>query len=109
MSAFGRLGVICRTARSLGIEYLETPEGDRLMDEVCHEINRIGQTDIAYWHDWKPTDMIIWDNWRMLHAVEGCDAKFERHTKRTTIAGDYGLGYFEDGKKIGEVMREVAM
>ena len=25
---------------------------------------------------------------------------------RTTIKGDYGLGYFEDGKKIGEVYRE---
>ena len=44
----------------------------------------------------------------MLHAVEGCDAKYERQTLRTTIKGDYGLGYFEDGKKIGEVFREVA-
>jgi taurine dioxygenase len=26
--------------------------------------------------------------------------------QRTTIKGDYGLGYFEDGKKIGEVQRE---
>jgi taurine dioxygenase len=52
--------------------------------------------------------MVIWDNHRMLHAVEGCDPKFERHTIRSTIKGDYGLGYFEDGKKIGEVYREVA-
>jgi len=27
--------------------------------------------------------------------------------QRTTIKGDYGLGYFEDGKKIGEVFREL--
>jgi taurine dioxygenase len=27
---------------------------------------------------------------------------------RTTIKGDYGLGYFEDGKKIGEVNRVIA-
>ena len=47
--------------------------------------------------------LVIWDNWRMVHAVEGCDAKYERQTLRTTIKGDYGLGYFEDGKKIGEV------
>ena len=33
---------------------------------------------------------------------------YERQTLRTTIQGDYGLGYFEDGKKIGEVYREVA-
>lgn len=93
---------------AVGIEHDETPEGDALFDEVCHEINRLGEGTAAYWHDWKPTDMVIWDNHRMLHAVEGCDAKYERQTLRTTIKGDYGHGYFEDGKKIGEVYREVA-
>jgi len=92
---------------SVGIEHREDSAGDALLDEVCHEINRLGKGSSAYWHDWKPTDMVIWDNWRMLHAVEGCDAKYERWTLRTTIKGDYGLGYFEDGKKIGEVYREV--
>jgi len=29
-------------------------------------------------------------------------------TLRTTIKGDDGLDYFEDGKKIGEVQREIA-
>jgi taurine dioxygenase len=93
---------------AVGIEHDETPEGDALFDEVCHTINRLGKGTAAYWHDWKPTDMVIWDNHRMLHAVEGCDAKYERQTLRTTIKGDYGHGYFEDGKKIGEVYREVA-
>ena len=91
-----------------GIEHSEDPEGDALLDEVCHEINRRGKGTSAYWHEWSPTDMVIWDNHRMLHAVEGCDPKYERHTIRSTIKGDYGLGYFEDGKKIGEVFREVA-
>lgn len=93
---------------AVGIEGEETPEGDALYDEICHEINRRGLGTSAYWHQWEPTDMVIWDNHRMLHAVEGCDAKYERHTLRTTIKGDYGHGYFEDGKKIGEVYREVA-
>lgn len=93
---------------SVGVEHHENLEGDELYDEVCHEINRLGKGTSAYWHSWKPTDMVIWDNWRMLHAVEGCDAKYERQTLRTTIRGDYGLGYFEDGKKIGEVNREIA-
>jgi taurine dioxygenase len=93
---------------AVGVEHHETPEGDALFDEVCHTINKLGEGTAAYWHDWKPTDMVIWDNHRMLHAVEGCDAKYERQTLRTTIKGDYGLGYFEDGKKIGEVFREVA-
>ncbi len=93
---------------AVGVEHHEDEEGDALFDEVCHMINKMGEGTSAYWHDWEPTDMVIWDNTRMLHAVEGCDAKYERQTVRTTIRGDYGLGYFEDGKKIGEVFREVA-
>jgi taurine dioxygenase len=93
---------------AVGIEHHENPEGDAFFDEVCHTINRLATGASAYWHDWKAADMIIWDNWRMLHAVEGCDAKYERRTLRTTIKGDYGLGYFEDGKKIGEVQRVIA-
>lgn len=91
-----------------GLEHHEDAEGDALFDAVCHEINRRGKGSSAYWHEWSPSDMVIWDNHRMLHAVEGCDAKYERHTIRSTIKGDYHLGYFEDGKKIGEVFREVA-
>lgn len=93
---------------SVGVENHETAEFEAVYDEICHTINRLGTGNSAYWHDWQPTDMVIWDNWRMLHAVEGCDAKYERRTLRTTIKGDYGLGYFEDGKQIGEVYREVA-
>jgi len=93
---------------AVGVEHHEDPEGDSLLDTVCHYVNRLGEGTSAYWHDWTTSDMVIWDNWRMLHAVEGCDSKFERRTMRSTIKGDYGLGYFEDGKKIGEVHREVA-
>ncbi len=88
-----------------GIENHENPEGDTLFEEVCQEVNRKAK---GYFHDWKPTDMVIWDNHRVLHAVEGCDPKYERRMHRTTIKGDYGLGYFEGGKKIGEVNREIA-
>jgi taurine dioxygenase len=90
---------------AVGIEHHEDPEGDALFEEICQEVNRKAH---GYFHDWKPTDMVIWDNWRVLHAVEGCDPKYERRMQRTTIKGDYGLGYFEGGKKIGEVQREVA-
>lgn len=93
---------------AVAVEHHEDPEGDAMFDDVCKEINRRGQGTSAYWHQWEPTDMVIWDNHRMLHAVEGCDPKYDRRTIRSTIKGDYGLGYFEDGKKIGEVYREVA-
>jgi len=97
---------------AVALEHHEDEEGDALLDEAAQAINRLGNENLggtsAYWHDWKPTDMVIWDNHRMLHAVEGCDARYERRTLRTTIKGDYGLGYFEDGKKVGEVLREIA-
>lgn len=93
---------------AVALEHHEDAAGDALLDEVAHEMNRLGEGTTAYWHEWSPTDMVIWDNHRMLHAVEGCSARYERQTLRTTIKGDYGLGYFEDGKKIGEVYREVA-
>lgn len=90
---------------AVGIEGHEDPEGEALFEEALREMYRVIE---PYWHEWKPTDMLIWDNHRCLHAVEGCDPKYERRMHRTTIKGDYGLGRFEGGKKIGEVKREVA-
>jgi len=90
---------------AVGIEGHENAEGDALFDEAMHDLVRNVN---PYWHDWNPTDMLIWDNHRMLHSVEGCDPKYERRMHRTTIKGDYGLGRFEGGKKIGEVQRETA-
>lgn len=90
---------------AVGIEGHEDPEGEAIFEEALQEMYR---AITPYWHDWKPTDMLIWDNHRVLHSVEGCDPKYERRMHRTTIKGDYGLGRFEGGKKIGEVKRTVA-
>ena len=89
---------------AVGLEHNETPEGDALLEEVCQEVIARPRTPIGT--SGKPTDMVIWDNWRMLHAVRAATRNYERRMQRTTIKGDYGLGYFEDGKKIGEVQRE---
>ena len=90
---------------AVGIEGHENAEGEALFEAALQEMYRVIE---PYWHEWKPTDMLIWDNHRVLHSVEGCDPKYERRMHRTTIRGDYGLGRFEGGKKIGEVNREVA-
>ena len=50
----------------------------------------------TYGHKWKPTDMLIWDNWRFLHSVTPTAPGQKRSMHRTTIKGDYGLGYFEN-------------
>ncbi len=86
-----------------GIEGDETPEGDALLDAVCREIFALAKQR-CYYHHWKPTDMLIWDNWRVLHGVSGHDPKYGRRMQRTTIKGDYGLGFFEDSKSGGKVL-----
>ena len=79
----------------------EDPEGDALLETLCQAIYA-GMT--PYWHQWKPTDMIAWDNWRFLHAVSGNDPRYSRRMYRTTIQGDYGLGRFEDESRDNVVL-----
>lgn len=84
-----------------GIQGQENAEGNALLEAVCQEINAKVQ---PYFHKWKLTDMLIWDNWRMLHSVSGADPKYGRHMQRTTIKGDYGLGAFENDGVGGKIL-----
>jgi taurine dioxygenase len=77
-----------------GIEGRDAADADALLLEVCGEIVAAAQ-DLSYFHQWQPTDMVIWDNWRVLHSVSGMSPDATRCMHRTTIAGDYGLGRFE--------------
>ncbi len=77
-----------------GIEGREDPEGEALLAAVCDEIVEAAN-DLSYFHQWQPTDMVIWDNWRCLHRVSGMSPEHSRCMHRTTIEGDYGLGRFE--------------
>jgi taurine dioxygenase len=86
-----------------GIVGAENPEGDALLAEVCKTANRLAD-EISYHHAWKPTDMVIWDNWRMVHSVSGNAPEYGRTMQRTTIKGDYGLGRFEDGRTGDKVL-----
>lgn len=84
-----------------GIQDHEDAEGDALLEAVCQEINEKVK---PYFHKWNLTDMLIWDNWRMLHSVSGMDPKYSRRMQRTTIKGDYGLGRFEGGGQGGKIL-----
>ena len=66
-----------------------------LLAAVCDEIVDAAN-DLSYFHEWQPTDMVIWDNWRCLHRVSGLAPEHTRCMHRTTIEGDYGLGRFEE-------------
>jgi taurine dioxygenase len=78
-----------------GIEGRDDADAEELLDAVCDEIVAAADS-ICYFHEWQPTDMVIWDNWRCLHRVSGMAPEHPRCMHRTTIEGDYGLGRFEE-------------
>ena len=82
---------------------METPEGNALLVELW---NAVEQAIVPYHHSWKADDMVVWDNWRMLHQACGVDPKYERIVHRTTIKGDYGLGRWEQGAPAPGVLVE---
>jgi taurine dioxygenase len=74
---------------ALGIEGLDGQEGTALLEEViAYALDEKG----AYYHKWEMTDMVLWDNWRMMHCALGVPDGTVRHLQRTTILGDYGRG-----------------
>jgi taurine dioxygenase len=87
-----------------GVAGHEDPAGDAMFERVCQEINAKAR---PYWHHWNLSDMLIWDNWRMLHSVSGMDPQYSRCMRRTTIAGDYGLGRFEDDSSSSKPVLEM--
>jgi taurine dioxygenase len=76
-----------------GIEDEETPDGAALFERLCQDINANVR---PFFQKWRPGDMVIWDNWRLLHCSTGVAPTATRSMHRTTIKGDYGLGSFEN-------------
>lgn len=74
---------------AIGIEGMQNAEGDALLDEV---VSYCSDERYAYFHQYQPEDMVLWDNWRMLHCATGVPPDSRRIMQRTTILGDYGLG-----------------
>ena len=77
-----------------GIFELGGPDGDALLREV---IAHCTDPDAAYFHQWREGDMVLWDNWRVLHCATGVPPEQTRVMQRTTIKGDYALGRKLDG------------
>lgn len=78
-----------------GIVGLDQDAADEILHAVAEEINDKAK-GLCYFHQWRPSDMVIWDNWRILHSVSGSKPEYARCMHRTTIEGDYGLGRFEE-------------
>jgi taurine dioxygenase len=83
-----------------GLLGMENEEGDAILKAVIEHCIR---PELAYFHNWRADDMVLWDNWRMMHCALGVAADDRRRVKRTTIAGDYALGRLEHA---GDVIPE---
>jgi taurine dioxygenase len=73
---------------ALYIEGMQNAEGDALLADLAGHILDCP----TYHHHWTLNDMVLWDNWRMLHSVTLAPVDETRVMQRTTIAGDYALG-----------------
>ena len=74
---------------SQGIHEMPGPDGDALLSEV---VEYCTDERYAYFHEWRLDDLVLWDNWRMLHCARGCPWQLTRLMQRTTFVGDYALG-----------------
>lgn len=72
---------------------LDQVEGDELMALiVAHTLS----PEFCYRHVWRESDLVLWDNRRMLHAATGYDPKYRRRGLRTTLAGSLRTGRMFD-------------
>ena len=56
--------------------------------------DHVSDPTLNYVHHWTNSDIVMWDNWRMMHTAYGCPDGETREMWRTSIAGDYNLGRF---------------
>jgi taurine dioxygenase len=75
--------------QAAGVAGNENPAGDALLEALCQEMSACMQ---PYWHKWSKNEIVVYDNWRMIHMATGHDPATSRKIHRATIEGDYGLG-----------------
>ncbi|ATE63968.1 TauD/TfdA dioxygenase family protein [Rhizorhabdus dicambivorans] len=72
---------------------MDADESDALLKEVA---SYLVDPAFAYFHDWQKNDMVVWDNWRVIHGANGVPLHCKRRARRTTIMGDYKVGRYLD-------------
>ena len=72
---------------------MDKAASDALLTQVAdHLVNPA----FAYFHKWQKNDMLVWDNWRIIHSANGVPLDCTRLARRTTIMGDYKVGRYLD-------------
>jgi taurine dioxygenase len=74
---------------SAGIVEMDADAGRALVDRLLAHARK---PEFAYWHSYRPGDVVVWDNWRMMHAASGTLGRYRRTLHRTVINGGLELG-----------------
>jgi len=72
---------------------MDRAESDALLEELAEQLT---DRRFAYYHSWSKDDVIVWDNWRVIHSATGVHPDDTRVAQRTTIMGDYKVGRYLD-------------
>lgn len=75
------------------IHGMDRGESDALLTQLA---DHLVDPRHAYYHTWRKNDLIVWDNWRVIHSANGVPMSCRRVAHRTTIIGDYGYGRYLD-------------
>ena len=86
-TACGELALHVSPWMATGIYGQQDSAGDALLDDISDKINELAKV-LSYYHPWKLTDMLVWDNLRMLHSSTGFDPAETRVMYRTTILAE---------------------
>lgn len=72
-----------------GIIGMDDAEGDALIRTL---IDAVVQPRFIYQHDWQEGDVILWDNYRMMHCAMGHPVDVLRVVHRSTLRGHASVG-----------------
>jgi taurine dioxygenase len=82
----GRKSIYINPIRIEGILGLDHREALPLLDELLDHATR---ETFQYRHEWRPGDLVIWDNRRLLHKANGdYDMDQTRYLYRVMLQGD---------------------
>ena len=69
---------------TFGIEDMDASDSEPLLSELFAHSTR---PELVYVHEWKPRDLLCWDNRTVMHHATPFDPAHSRHMRRTTIEG----------------------
>jgi taurine dioxygenase len=81
----GRKAVYLSEGLTRTLEGMDEEAGRQLVVEVSQFAT---QPQFVYRHQWRPRDLVFWDNRSTMHRATEFDNRYRRLMRRTTVEGD---------------------